>query len=328
VKGPFGAAPPWPASAQPPAGPEQIEARLRRIELLVLRRLEGLLHGDHLGLLPGTGSERAESREYRLGDDVRRMDWAVTARTTVPHVGDLIADRELSTYAVVDLTPSMEFGTAQWEKRDLAMAATTAFGALTTRLGSRFGALVLSGDPAMPVRDLPPRAGRDGLRQVLHALAATPRGGVDRVLPRPRKPDPPLADAFERLARRPLRRGLVVVVSDMLGDPTAWERSLRALSARHQVLTVEVVDPRELALPPIGLVSLVDPETGALLEVDTNSPKLRARYAAAAEGRRAEVAACLRRARAGHLTLRTDRDWLLDIVRYVAAARRRRGQGR
>lgn len=314
-----------PAVAPATPSPEQVEARLRRFELLVLRRLEGLLQGNHLGLLPGAGSERAESREYRLGDDVRRMDWAVTARTTVPHVGDLIADRELTTHAVVDLSPSMEFGTVNWEKRDLAMAATTAFGALTTRLGSRFGAVVLSGDPERPVRELPPLVGRDALRRVLRSLAATPRSGIERPLQVPRAAGPGLPDALDRLARRPLRRGLVVVVSDWLGDPAAWERPLRALSARHQVLAVEVTDPRELALPSMGLLTLVDPETGSLLEVDTGSAKLRQRYAAAAAAQRAAVADALRRSRTGHLQLRTDRDWLLDVVRYVATARRRRG---
>lgn len=310
----------------PPAPtPEQVEARLRRFELLVLRRLEGLLQGNHLGLLPGAGSERAESREYRFGDDVRRMNWAVTARTTIPHVDDLIADRELTTHAVVDLSPSMEFGTAVWEKRDLAMAATTAFGALTTRLGSRFGAVVLSGDAQRPVRELPPLVGRDALRRVLRSLADTPRTAVDRPLPVPRPSGPHLGTALDRLARRPLRRGLVVVVSDWLGDPSAWERPLRALAARHQVLAVEVTDPRELTLPSMGLLTLVDPESGALLEVDTGSAKLRERYAAAASAQRAAVADALRRCRSGHLVLRTDRDWLLDVVRHVASARRRRG---
>jgi uncharacterized protein (DUF58 family) len=316
---------PTAATSSAAATPEEVEARLRRFELLVLRRLEGLLQGNHLGLLPGAGSERAESREYRIGDDVRRIDWAVTARTTIPHVGDLIADRELTTYAVVDLSPSMEFGTAVWEKRDLAMAATTAFGALTTRLGSRFGAVVLSGDPAHPVRELPPLAGRDALRRVLRSLAATPRTAIDRPLPVPRPAGPGLGAALDRLARRSLRRGLVVVVSDLLGDPAEWERPLRALSARHQVLAVEVTDPRELTLPAMGLLTLVDPESGKLLQVDTNSEKLRTRYAEAAAAQRETVANALRRSRAGHLHLRTDRDWLLDVVRHVTSARRRRG---
>jgi uncharacterized protein (DUF58 family) len=321
------------AVAPPPAhqSPDDIDARLRRLELTISRRLEGLLHGDHLGLLPGHGSERAESREYRLGDDVRRMDWAVTARTSVPHVGDLIADRELTTYAIVDLTGSMDFGTHTWEKRDLALAATTAFGVLTTRLGSRFGLTALLGSG---VTELPPRSGRDALRRALRVLAAAPRAtdaaasagatGTSTNAAGTR----PLTAALEGLGRRGLRRGLVVVVSDLLGDPQSWSRAMRALSGRHQVLVVEIRDPRELTLPSVGVLALTDPETGAELEVDTRSAGLRERFAAAAAAQRADVAATVRQARAGHLVLSTDSNWLLDIARHVAAARRSRGVAR
>ncbi len=312
-----------------PPSPDDLDARLRRLELTISRRLEGLLHGDHLGLLPGHGSERAESREYRLGDDVRRMDWAVTARTNVPHVSDLIADRELTTYAVVDLTASMDFGTHTWEKRDLALAATTAFGLLTTRLGSRFGLTALLGSPSGPgLVELPPRGGREALRRALRALMTTPRASELAPLPTGAAGSRPLAAALETLGRRSLRRGLVVVVSDLLGSPDAWSKPLRALSGRHQVLVVEVRDPRELTLPSVGVVTLTDPETGAQLEVDTRSKTLRTRFAAAAEGQRAEVALAIRRARAGHLVLRTDTNWLLDVARHVAAARRMRGAAR
>ncbi len=308
--------------------PDDIDAKLKRLELLINRRLEGMLHGDHLGLLPGHGSERAESREYRIGDDVRRMDWAVTARTSVPHVGDLIADRELTTYAVVDLTASMDFGTHTWEKRDLALAATTAFGVLTTRLGSRFGVTVLSGGPdANGMVELPPRGGRDALRRAMRALAAAPRAeptGKKAAVPATR----PLTSALESLGRRGLRRGLVVVVSDLLGDPQDWSRALRALTARHQVLVVEIRDPREQSLPSVGVINLVDPETGLELEVDTRSAGLRQRFEAAALAQRAEVAATIRKARASHLVLSTDSNWLLDVARFVAAARRTRGVAR
>lgn len=312
----------------PHEAPEDIDARLRRLELQISRRLEGLLHGDHLGLLPGHGSERAESREYRLGDDVRRMDWAVTARTTVPHVSDMIADRELTTYAVVDLTPSMHFGTHTWEKRDLALAATTAFGVLTTRLGSRFGLTVVQASGARGgVTELPPRSGRDSLRHALRMLAAAPRTEEGRRSPA-ESGSRPLNTALEQLGRRGLRRGLVVVVSDLLGDPQAWTRSMRALTGRHQVLVVEIRDPREMALPSVGVLALTDPETGAQLEVDTRSPGLRERYAKAATAERAAVAAALRQVRAGHLVLSTDSNWLLDVARHVAAARRSRGTAR
>jgi uncharacterized protein (DUF58 family) len=316
------------APRAPHEAPEDIDARLRRLELLISRRLEGLLHGDHLGLLPGHGSERAESREYRLGDDVRRMDWAVTARTSVPHVSDLIADRELTTYAVVDLTPSMHFGTHTWEKRDLALAATTAFGVLTTRLGSRFGLTVVQGSgPRAGVTEMPPRGGRDSLRHALRILAAAPRP-VEGGRSSGEAPTQPLNTALEQLGRRGLRRGLVVVVSDLLGDPETWTRSMRALTGRHQVLVVEIRDPREMTLPSVGVLALTDPETGAQLEVDTRSAGLRERFAEAANAQRADVAAALRKSRAGHLVLSTDSNWLLDVARHVAAARRSRGAAR
>jgi uncharacterized protein (DUF58 family) len=312
--------------------PDDIDARLKRLELLINRRLEGLLHGDHLGLLPGHGSERAESREYRVGDDVRRMDWAVTARTSVPHVGDLIADRELTTYAVVDLTASMDFGTHTWEKRDLALAATTAFGVLTTRLGSRFGVTTLIGaGSGATIVEAPPRGGRDALRRAMRTLAAAPRSpstSPSRAQADATSGTRPLTAALESLGRRGLRRGLVVVVSDLLGDPQDYARALRALTSRHQVLVVEIRDPREQSLPSVGVVTLTDPETGGQLEVNTGSAALRQRFEAAAAAQRSEVAATIRAARASHLVLSTDSNWLLDIARFVAAARRTRGAAR
>jgi uncharacterized protein (DUF58 family) len=323
--------------------PHETEALLRRLELTVTRRLDGLLLGEHLGLLPGLGSEKAESREYRAGDDVRRMDWAVTARTTVPHVHDLVADRELETWVLADLSASMEFGTAAGEKRDLVLAGSAAVGFLTAQPGNRIGALLLTGGGLAggSVVHVPARAGRDAVRTLLRHVAAVPRAALDAPAggraPGPPPEHPPakqvlgpvtLGGGLEQLRRPPRRRGLVAVVSDFLGTPVPeWERPLRALSGRHEVLAVEVLDPRELELPDVGLLRLVDPESGRLLDVSTRSRKLRSRYAAAAAEQRAGIAAGLRRARAHHLRLRTDRDWLLDVVRYAAEARRRRGVG-
>jgi uncharacterized protein (DUF58 family) len=294
--------------------------RLRRLELTITRRLDGLLHGVHLGLLPGAGSELAGSREYRPGDDeVRRMDWAVTARTTVPHVREVDADRELTTWLLVDATPSMDFGTAEVEKRDLAVAATAAVGFLTAGAGNRLGAHVVgNGD----VRRFPARTGREHLLAMLRTLVALPRAAAGA--------EPPaLGAAIATLHRRALRRGLVVVVSDFLdglsdeddGQP-AWELELRRLAARHQVLAVEVTDARELELPDVGIITLVDPESGRRREVATGSRRLRERYAAAATAQRTAVARALRRAGAAHLPLRTDRDWVADIVRHVLLQRR------
>ncbi|MCM3925525.1 DUF58 domain-containing protein, partial [Frankia sp. AiPs1] len=170
-----------PAAATPGSDPA-VERTLRRLELTVLRRLDGMLLGDHLGLLPGQGSEKAESREYTVGDDVRRMDWAVTARTTVPHVHDLIADRELETWALVDLSASSEFGSGAWEKRDLAVAATAAVGFLTARTGNRMGAVALTRAGTRPI---PARPGRNGLRALLRDLLTLPRTAHDRPQRRP-----------------------------------------------------------------------------------------------------------------------------------------------
>jgi uncharacterized protein (DUF58 family) len=286
--------------------------RLRGLELLVTRRLDGLLHGQHLGLLPGPGSEAAGSREYRPGEDeVRRMDWAVTARTAVPHVRQLEADRELATWVLVDATPSMDFGTAAVEKRDLAVAAVAAVGFLTAGAGNRLGAYVLDG---AGVRRFPARSGRAHLAGVLRTLIAAPRGA-------PAPAAVSLAEAVDGLHRAVRRRGLAVVVSDFL-DESAWERPLRRLAARHQVLAVEVTDPRELELPDVGLITLVDPETGRRREVATASRRLRRRFAEAAATQRAAVAAAVRRSGAVHLPLGTGRDWVLDIVRHVHAQRR------
>lgn len=298
------------------------DQRLRRLELTVTRRLDGLLHGQYRGLLPGPGSEAAGSREYRPGEDeVRRMDWAVTARTTVPHVREVDADRELTTWLLVDASPSMEYGTATLDKRELAVAAVAAVGFLTAGVGNRLGGQVLTPEG---VRRFPARGGRTHLLGLLRALLGAPRTDGHRGTP-----PPALADGLDGLQRVATRRGLVVVVSDFLDglpdDPDAapaWETVLRRLAVRHQVLAVEVTDPRELELPDVGLVTLVDPETGRHREVWTGDPALRERYAQAAAAQRDQVRHALRRCGATHLALRTDRDWSADIVRHVHAQRR------
>ncbi len=290
--------------------PEQV---LRRLELTITRRLDGLLQGDYQALLPGLGSEPGDSREYQEGDDVRRMDWSVTARTTVPHVRDPVADRELESWAIVDCSASLDFGTADCEKRDLALAAVAAIGFLTTRTGNRMGALIVRPDG---VTRMPARAGRSPLMAMLHTLSTRERvdgaGATD------------LGAAIQAhlVARR--RRGLAVVVSDFLSPP-GWERPLTGLATRHQVLAVEVVDPRELELPNVGYLTLVDPETGRRKEIQTAKAGIRARYAEAAAAQRAGIAAAIRRSGAQHLVLRTDREWLRDVVDFVLSARRRRG---
>jgi uncharacterized protein (DUF58 family) len=305
-----------PALNQPAVeGAARAEAVLGRLQLLVTRKLDGLLQGDYVGLLPGPGTEAGESREYRPGDDVRRMDWPVTARTTLPHVRRTVADRELETWLAVDLSASLEFGTARWLKSDLVIAAATAMAHLTVRGGNRIGAVVGTGGSAA-VR-LPARPGRKEATGLLRSIARTEI--------RPGRAD--LGALVDMLNRPPRRRGVAVVVSDFLAPVDGWARPVRKLAVRHDVLAIEVVDPRELELPDVGVLALADPETGALHEVQTSDPKLRSRYAQAAAEQRGAIARALRAAGAAHLRLRTDTDWLLDMVRFVAAQRHARTRG-
>ncbi len=288
---------------------------LRTLELVVRRRLDGVLRGDHQGLLPGPGSEPGESRPYTPGDDVRLMDWSVTARTTHPHVRQMIADRELSTWIVVDLSASLDFGTAPRPdggvitKRELAVAASAAVTYLVSGAANRVGTIVTNGDTTIRV---PPRAGRAHQQLLLSTIAKAPHA--------PEGVRGDLGSALDSLRRPEQRRGLIVVISDFLG-PIDYLRELRGLGARHEILGVEVLDPRDLELPAIGEVRLRDAESGDIREV-TVTHRLQADFAAAAKAHHDRVVRTLRGVGAPTLELRTDRDWLGDIVRFVAARRR------
>ncbi|WP_344133639.1 DUF58 domain-containing protein [Saccharopolyspora halophila] len=286
-----------------------MEVALRALELSVRGRLDGLLQGNHLGLVPGPGTEPGEARSYQPGDDVRRMDWAVTARMGEPHIRQTVADRELETWAAMDLSPSLDFGSGACDKRELAVAALAAVMFLTSGGGNRIGAVV---DNGTGQHRLPARGGSGHGRALLKQVAETPRA------PEGTRGD--LAGLLESLRRPPRRRGLAVVVSDFLG-PTDWQRALRGLGARHSLLAIEVLDPRDVELPDVGTVLLSDPETGKQREVHT-TPVLRKEFAAAAAAHREEVARVLRRAGCAHLVLRTDSDWIADVVRFVVARKR------
>ncbi|NNG21207.1 DUF58 domain-containing protein [Naumannella sp. ID2617S] len=299
------------------------EAALRRLELAIVRRLEGFLHGDHLGLLPGPGSDTNDAREYVPGqDDVRKMDWAVTARTTVPHVRDTMADRELEVWALLDVTPSMNWGTAGITKRDLGIAAIATIGFLSQKMGDRFGGLIMRPDK---IRRLPASSGRTALYGLLGKMLDEPI--VDDHATGPYD----LPEGIEQLARSQRRRGLRVVVSDFLTpgdhelDPNIeppWERPLRRLSVRNQVLCIEVVDRFELQFPNVGEILIRDPETDFERYVNTGDAAARQRMDAASAAQRERVRIALRRAGVGHIQLRTDRDWVADIARFVLAYRR------
>ena len=290
-------------------GDAKLSAALRTLELTVKRKLDGVLQGNHLGLIPGPGSEPGESRLYQPGDDVRRMDWSVTARTTHPHVRQMIADRELETWLVVDMSASLDFGTAGCEKRDLAVAAAAAITYLNSGGGNRLGAVIANGESIVRV---PARSGRQHEQTLLRAIATSPRA--------PLGVRGDLAAAIDALRRPERRRGMAVVISDFLG-PINWMRPLRAIAARHEVLGVEVLDPRDIELPDVGDVILQDTESGVTREF-TIDEQLRDDFARAAAAHREEVARTLRRCGAPLMTLRTDRDWISDIVRFVASRRR------
>lgn len=308
ISSPSGATHAPPSFQQGQLSDPRLKAALRTLELTVRRRLDGVLHGDHLGLIPGPGSEPGDARMYQPGDDVRQMDWSVTARTTHPHVRQMIADRELETWLVVDLSASLDFGTALCEKRDLVVAAAAAVTHLTSGGGNRIGAVVTNGNELIRI---PARSGRVHEQSMLRRIATTPHA-----------PDGVRGDlrgAIEALRRPQRKRGLAVVISDFLGD-IDWQRSLRAISGRHDLLGVEVLDPRDLELPDLGDVVLHDPETGRTREFSV-TPTLRADFARAAQGHREQVEQALRSCGAPVMTLRTDGDWIADVVRFVSTRR-------
>lgn len=295
------------------------EAALRRLELTIVRRLDGFLHGEHLGILPGPGSELAEARLYRPGeDDVRRMDWAVTARTTQPHVRDVISDRELETWALVDLSGSMDFGTTDLEKRDLAIAGVATVGYLTMKMGDRFGGFVLERGR---IRRWPARSGRLALHGLLRSLFDEPRN--------PEGSQSDLTVALEQMSRANPRRGLRLVVSDFLdglltpeSEPLPWEKAMKRLCVRHQVLAMTISDPAERALPNVGVILVTDPETGETREIDTARWSVREHFVEVATAHHDRVQSSLRRCGAAQLELSTDRDWVSDIARFALTYRR------
>lgn len=291
---------------------------LRRLELDVTVRLDGLLHGDHRGLVPGHGSELGETRRYAAGDDVRRMDWNVTARLSEPYIRQTIADRELETWILADRSPRLDFGTADVEKRDLVLAGTAAVGFLTNRDGNRIGAVLTGSDAASGGTAnhtvIPAKGSRKHLLHILHTLASTPRHEAAGITD--------LTSALHRLNGVAKRRGLVAVVSDFrVGE--GWENALAVASVRHDVLAIEVSDPREAELPNVGLLTVVDPGTGRLRELATNKASVRDAYAAVAVEHREHLASTFAKNRIEHLRLSTDRPWLDDVVTFMANRRLR-----
>jgi uncharacterized protein (DUF58 family) len=295
---------------EPPAarqGPGPLaQPLIEALDVAVNRLVARMLPGDRRAAGVGLGMELAQLRPYELGDDVRHIDAPASARTRQPHVRLHVPERALTTWIVLDVSPSMAFGTARRLKADVAEGAALAFGRLAVRRAGSVGVVAFGAGAA---RVLPPRGARPGtvaLRRLLQDGVA-PDGVHDADA---------LADALRRVARLARQPGLVVVVCDFR-DQRGWETPLGSLRVRHSLVAVEVVDPREAQLPAAGHLAVIDPETGARLEVDTSNRRLRQRFAELERERRAVLAAELRRLRAHHVTLSTADDWLLELGRQL-----------
>jgi len=304
-------------------GPGAMSAALvEQLDLVLAERAAGVLPGERRAAGRGSGTELAQIRAYQPGDDVRRLDAAASARTGVPHVRDYVPERTLTTWVVLDVSASMAFGTADRLKSDVAEGVALVVGRLAVRRAGRV-ALITCGGPAETL--MPPRGGRPALIAM--------RKGIQGVAPDGGEQGGALAGALRRVALLARGPGLVVVISDFREGETVrleerhgnaeerarpeWARALAALSARHDLLAVEVVDRREAALPDVGQITLVDPETGARMEADTSSAELRRRFEAAELARRDQLKRHLRGARARHVALDTDSDWLRALGRNL-----------
>lgn len=307
--------PTGPAStlARPPAG--HAGALLDRLEWTVIRRLDGLLQGDYRTLFRGAGLDLADLREYQHHDDVRHIDWNVTARQQQPYVRQFTEDREMTAWFLVDLSASVDFGSDRLSKRDLATSFVGVLARLLTRHGNRVGALLYGSavDTVMPAR-----GGRLQVLELLQRMGARPArsaGGATDLTQ--------LLTAAQRIVKR---RASVFVVSDFVSAP-GWETALAQLSRRHEVTAVRLVDPLERELPDIGLLTMHDAETGEELVVDTHDRGFRARFAAAAERREEALMTGLAAAGVDTLELATDADLMDAILRFADLRKQRHRVG-
>ena len=282
---------------------------LRALQLDVVRRLESVLAGDFRSSRHGPGTELAQIRAYMPGDDVRLIEWNVTARTGEPHVRVQLAERVLVTWLVLDTSPSMQFGTGERRKADVAAGVALGIGHVATRRGNRLG-IVTFGDSDPTT--VPPTQGRHGLLGLLAAIGGDPvhdRVGATS-----------LGSALARVGAVARQRGIVAVVSDFRG-PFDWRTPMLRLLDRHDVLAIEIRDPREQELPDVGELWLVDPETGRQIRVDTRDASLRERFAAAAAEERTGVARVLTALAVPHVVLSTSGDWLRPLALFLKGGR-------
>jgi uncharacterized protein (DUF58 family) len=272
---------------------------LQRIDWQVIRRLDGLLQGDYRTLLYGQGVDFADLREYQIGDDIRYIDWNVTARTGTPHIRQYVEDREITAWFLLDLSPSLQFGTTEVDKETTLADFVATMARLLTRHGNRVGAMLAMNDVE---RVIPPRGGRLQVLRILHEMLSTPRvratGMTDLGV-------------------------LIVVVSDFISAP-GWEMPLSLLNRRHEVVAVCIRDPRELELPDVGAITIEDSETGEQMYVDTHDGAFRRRFAEAAHWRQETLRKDFRRLGIDSLWLETDADLLTAFVRFAALRGKRR----
>ena len=299
------------AKSQARARPGEAEQTLRRLEWTAIRRLDGLLQGDYRTLMRGNGMDLADLREYQHHDDVRHIDWNVTARHGTPHVRVFTEDREMAAWFLVDLSPSIDFGSHERRKRDLAADFTTVLARLLTRHGNRIGALLYGAgvDTVIPTGN-----GRRHVLHLLHSLVHRPPPadtGTTR-----------LRDLLDAAAGVIKRRSTLFVVSDFISEP-GWEQALARLALRHEVVAVRVLDPMEQTLPDLGLLTLRDAESGEHLLVDTHDAGFRERFARLAAQREAHLREALARAGVDTLELATDDDLVDALVRFVELRKRR-----
>jgi uncharacterized protein (DUF58 family) len=289
------------------------EAVLRRLEWTVMRRLDGLLQGDYRTLFRGFGLDLADLREYQYGDDVRHIDWNVTARLQTPYVREYHEDRELTAWFLLDLSPSIDFGSGQVRKRGVSSDFVGVLARILTRHGNKVGALFYGEDVDTMI---PARSGRRHVLRILHSMLERPA----------RKTNAPtdLGALLASAAGLMRRRSLVFVVSDFISVP-GWQQRLGQLAQRHEVVAVRLHDPLESNLPDIGMLVVQDAETGEQLFVDTNDRGFRRRFAAAAQRREEGLRAAFRQAGIDALELSTEDD-LLDAIRRFADMRKRRSR--
>jgi uncharacterized protein (DUF58 family) len=289
--------------------PEHI---LQRLDWHVIRRLDGLLQGDYRSLFYGYGVDFADLREYQPEDDIRYIDWNVTARMDTPYVRQYVEDREITAWFLLDLSPSMDFGTLQSLKRTVLIDFVTTLARLLTRHGNRVGAIFYG---SRVERTIPARGGRLQVLRLINDLLKQPQ--------LPQAPFTALAPLLEAGLHAIKQRALVFIISDFISAP-GWERSLSLLNQRHEVLAIRLWDPREVELPDIGPIIMEDAETGEQLYVDTHDRTFRQRFQAAAQRREATLNEAFKRAGVDALALSTEEDMVRAIVRFATQRRQAR----